>query len=303
MTLSYEWLNLDEEDPISFVMYGSYEEQMQFLTDEQLGRLIRNAMHYVRTGEQKTAEPIIDMMLSVMANDIRNQKRNQKKRSDAGKVAGEASAKAKEEKKAKEAKTKNGKKQHEKAIETSREESLNKCERPSTIANQYVDEERDVNVDGYVDENADGDVLNKTSRHPHHSSQRAGASEDASMDEVIPYGENQNPTTRGVIAQMEALAGELIRKYCGRAAYENDVQNVFDKCYTVAELPNGELYAAFSPERAELLRYAFKQAGDAGSVNWKYIEGIYDNFEKRRIKTVEDAIQSEYAWQRGEMTA
>ena len=123
------------------------------------------------------------------------------------------------------------------------------------------------------------------------------------MDEVIPYGENQNLTTRGVIAQMEQLANELIRKYCGRAAYENDVQNVFDKCYTVAELPNGELYAAYSPERAELLRYAFKQAGNAGSVNWKYIEGIYDNFEKRRIKTMEDAIQSEYAWQRGEMTA
>ena len=123
------------------------------------------------------------------------------------------------------------------------------------------------------------------------------------MDEIIFYGENQNPTTRGVIAQMEALAGELIRKYCGRAAYPNDVQNVFDKCYTVAELPDGELYAAYSPERAELLRYAFKQAGDAGSVNWKYIEGIYDNFEKRRITTVEDAIQQEYAWQRGELSA
>ena len=48
------------------------------------------------------------------------------------------------------------------------------------------------------------------------------------MDEVISYGENQNPTTRGVIAQMESLADELIRKYCGRAAYLNDVQNVFD---------------------------------------------------------------------------
>ena len=54
MTVSYDWLKLDEAEQISFVMYGSYEEQMQFLTDEQLGRLIRNAMHYVRTGEQKS---------------------------------------------------------------------------------------------------------------------------------------------------------------------------------------------------------------------------------------------------------
>ena len=305
MTLSYDWLKLEEEEPISFVLYGSYEEQMQFLTDEQLGRLIRNVMHYVRTGDQKTEEPIIDMMLSVMANDIRNQKRNMKKRSDAGKAGGEASAKAKEAKNA--AAKKTAKKTDKKQSKTSGKKSLNDVERFGTTDKQYVDVDEnvdaDVDVDGYVDENADGDVLNKTSRHPHHSSQRAGASEDALMDEVIPYGENQNPTTRGVIAQMEALAGELIRKYCGRAAYENDVQNVFDKCYTVAELPNGELYAAFSPERADLLRYAFKQAGDAGSVNWKYIEGIYDNFEKRRITTVEEAVRQEYAWQRGELSA
>lgn len=67
------------------------------------------------------------------------------------------------------------------------------------------------------------------------------------------------------------------------------------------KLPDGELYAAYSPERAELLRYAFKQAGDSGSVNWKYIEGIYDNFEKRCITNVEEAIQKEYAWKRGEV--
>ncbi|MBR0448185.1 MAG: DnaD domain protein [Peptococcaceae bacterium] len=299
MTLSYDWLKLEEEEPISFVLYGSYEEQMQFLTDEQLGRLIRNVLYYVRTGDQKTEEPIIDMMLSVMANDIRNQKRNMKKRSDAGKAGGEASAKAKEEKNA--AAKKTAKKTDKKQSKTSGKKSLNDVERFGTTDKQYVDEDVDVNenvdADGYVD------VLNKTSRHPHHSSQRASDGEDASMDEIIPYGENQNLTTRGVIVQMEALAGELIRKYCGRAAYENDVQNVFDKCYTVAELPDGELYAAFSPERAELLRYAFKQAGDAGSVNWKYIEGIYDNFEKRRIKTAEEAIQKEYEWQRGDLSA
>ena len=309
MTLTYDWLNLEEDEPISFVLYGSYEEQMQFLTDEQVGRLIRNALHYVKTGEQKTAEPIVDIMLSVMANDIRNQKRNMKKRSDAGKAGGEASAKAKEEKKqdAKKPAKKTGKKQNKKTSPASGEESLNDFERFETTGKQYedVDKDEEVEMDADVDGYEDADVNNKTSHHPHHSGKGAGASDalsqKASMDEVIPYGENQNPTTRGVIAQMEQLANELIRKYCGRAAYENDVQNVFDKCYTVAELPDGELYAAYSPERAELLSYAFKQAGDAGSVNWKYIEGIYDNFEKRRITTVEEAIRKEYEWQRGEI--
>lgn len=46
-----------------------------------------------------------------------------------------------------------------------------------------------------------------------------------------------------------------------------------------------------------------KKNSDAGSVNWKYIEGIYDNFEKRRIKTAEEAIQKEYEWQRGDLSA
>ena len=311
MTLTYDWLNLEEDEPISFVLYGSYEEQMQFLTDEQVGRLIRNALHYVKTGEQKTAEPIVDIMLSVMANDIRNQKRNMKKRSDAGKAGGEASAKAKEDKKqdAKKPAKKTAKKQNKKTSPASGEESLNDSERFATTCKQYVDVEKDEDVEMDVEEygDVDADRNNKTSHHPHHSSKGAGASDavstKTSMDEVIAYGENQNLTTRGVIAQMEQLANELIRKYCGRAAYENDVQNVFDKCYTVAELPDGELYAAYSPERAELLRYAFKQAGDAGSVNWKYIEGIYDNFEKRRIHTVEDAIRKEYEWQRGEISA
>ncbi|MBQ5683375.1 MAG: hypothetical protein IIV26_07615, partial [Peptococcaceae bacterium] len=226
MTLTYDWLNLEEDEPISFVLYGSYEEQMQFLTDEQVGRLIRNALHYVKTGEQKTAEPIVDIMLSVMANDIRNQKRNMKKRSDAGKAGGEASAKAKEDKKqdAKNTARKTGKKQNKKTSPASGEESLNDLERFKTTGNQYEDVDKDVEMDA----DADVDVNNKTSHHPHHSSQRAGASDalsqKASMDEVIPYGENQNPTTRGVIAQMEQLASELVRKYCGRAAYENDVQ-------------------------------------------------------------------------------
>ena len=280
MTLTYDWLNLEEDEPISFVLYGSYEEQMQFLTDEQVGRLIRNALHYVKTGEQKTAEPIVDIMLSVMANDIRNQKRNMKKRSDAGKAGGEASAKAKEDKKQEAKKTakKTGKKQNAKTSPADGEESLNDFERFETTGKQYVDVDKDEDVemdaDGYEDGN--GDVNNKTSHHPHHSSKGAGAnnalSTKTSMDEVIPYGENQNLTTRGVIAQMEQLANELIRKYCGRAAYENDVQNVFDKCYTVAELPNGELYAAYSPERAELLRYAFKHRGD--SEDTQYVEYV-----------------------------
>lgn len=342
----YEWLNLEEdEEPISYVMYGSYEEQMKYLTDEQLGRLMRNLMHYVKTGEQKTDEPIIDMALSMMANDIRNQKRNQKKRSDAAKIAAEASVesrmKDKAEKEAqKEAKTEAKKQAAKSTRKTAKKQSVgqnaasepssdlfsdhapeapqndgqrfltaaSEAERTAAKASLYedVDEDVDVNADVDVDVDVDADVSHKTGHLPLPSRTGAGASREAACepapDDWMRYGPNQDLTRRSVVAQMEGLAAELIRKYCGRTACENDVENVFAKSYTVEERPDGELYAVFSPERAELLRYAFKQAGDAGHVNWKYIEGIYDNFRERRISSVEEATACEYAWQRGEIT-
>ena len=318
MAEMYEWLKLDEEDPISFVMYGSYEEQMKFLKDEQLGKLIRNAMHYVRTGEQKSEEPIIDMMLSVMANDIRNQKRNQRKKSEAGKAGGDASAKAKEAKKAEKSETKKGaKKAGKKQKPEAGEESLNHFEaalssassdgndvqRPSTTANQYVDEDVDVDKDMDVDGDVDGDmdVCDKTSRRL-----RQGAGEEAAAenpDEQIRYGENQHLTTRGVIVQMKNFAAELTRKYWGRAAYESDVEKVYDKCYMPGTLPDGEWGAVFSTEKADLLRYAFQQAAMQNGCTWSYIEGIYKKFDERRIHTVEEAVEKEYEWQRGEISA
>ena len=274
----------------SFLLYGNYEEQVKRLNDAQAGELFKIILHYVNTGEmRKSSDALVDMVFSMIAFqlgfDMKRYEESCEKRREAGRKAGKASA----EKRAKA-------KQEMKASA-----NVNDCQRFQHDTDTEIDTVIETDID--IETDTETEKHNKTSHHPHHSSKGAGANEDVSMDEVIPYGENQNLTTRGVIAQMEQLANELIRKYCGRAAYENDVQNVFDKCYTVAELPDGELYAAYSPERAELLRYAFKQAGDAGSVNWKYIEGIYDNFEKRRITTVEDAIQQEYAWQRGELSA
>ena len=274
----------------SFLLYGNYEEQVKRLNDAQAGELFKIILHYVNTGEmRKSSDALVDMVFSMIAFqlgfDMKRYEESCEKRREAGRKAGKASA----EKRAKA-------KQEMKASA-----NVNDCQRFQHDTYTEIDTVTETDIEIETEKH------NKTSHHPHHSSKGSGASDalstKTSMDEVIPYGENQNLTTRGVIAQMEQLASELVRKYCGRSAYENDVQNVFDKCYTVAELPDGELYAAYSPERAELLRYAFKQAGDAGSVNWKYIEGIYDNFEKRRITTVEEAVRQEYAWQRGEISA
>ena len=251
-----------------FLLYGNYEEQVKRLNDAQAGELFKIILHYVNTGEmRKSSDALVDMVFSMIAFqlgfDMKRYEESCEKRREAGRKAGKASA----EKRAKA-------KQEAKASA-----NVNDCQRFQHDTDTEIDTVIETDID--IETDTETEKHNKTSHHPHHSGKGAGAnnalSTKTSMDEVIPYGENQNLTTRGVIAQMEQLANELIRKYCGRAAYENDVQNVFDKCYTVAELPNGELYAAYSPERAELLRYAFRQAGNAGSVNWKYIEGIYDN--------------------------
>ena len=312
----YEWLNLEESEQVSFVMYGSYEEQMQFLSNEQLGMVIRNAMHYVRTGEQKTEEPIVDMMVSVMANDIRNQKRNQIKRSAAGSAGGNASVKAKEKKKAaqeaagtresakkgtnKTAK-KTAKKQEPELGEELCEESLNDAERFSTNINHYVDEDMDVDVEMDMDVEMDADAYDTDSRLLRPAGADAGEREMKDSDELIRFGENQYLTTKGVAAQMKSLAKELLHRYWKTTPSDNDVENVFLKCYTLDYLPDGEHYAVFSPQRADMLRHVFKQAAEQGASNWRYIEGIYDNYKERGVETLDEAIENEYRWARGEI--
>ena len=44
-----------------------------------------------------------------------------------------------------------------------------------------------------------------------------------------------------------------------------------------------------------------KQASEQGNVTWRYMDGIFDNYERRGVRTVEDAISNEYRWNRGEI--
>ena len=69
----------------------------------------------------------------------------------------------------------------------------------------------------------------------------------------------------------------------------------------MAETPDGQNYAAFSKEKADLLRLVMKQASEQGNGTWRYMDGIFDNYERRGVRTVEDAISNEYRWNRGEI--
>ena len=119
--------------------------------------------------------------------------------------------------------------------------------------------------------------------------------------EMILYGEEQIPTTRVEIQKSEALARELFSIYLQKSPSRFDMEKVFARCYYVAETPDGQNYAAFSKEKADLLRFVMKQASEQGNVTWRYMDGIFDNYERRGVRTVEDAISNEYRWNRGEI--
>ena len=115
------------------------------------------------------------------------------------------------------------------------------------------------------------------------------------------YTENQIPTTDDALAQSDALARELFQTYRNHKPGAYDYERVFERCYGLGELPGGDHYAVYSPEKADLLRHVFKQAADQGNLNWNYIDGIYENYARRGVETVEEAVENEYRWARGEL--
>lgn len=90
-----------KEDKKSFVVYCDIEENLDRMTDEEVGLLFRSMVHYSNTGE----EPELDRLMTFIFTPIRQQMdRDREKwngikesRSRAGKKGGEKSAKARAE--------------------------------------------------------------------------------------------------------------------------------------------------------------------------------------------------------------
>lgn len=108
---------------------------------------------------------------------------------------------------------------------------------------------------------------------------------------IFCYSREQFPTNQCELQKVRAYTEALFQRYHKRAS-EEDVENVFLRTYRRMELADGAI-AAFDAERAELLAYAFEQAAAADKLNWRYINGMYRNFDQRDITTVSDALQYE----------
>ena len=120
------------EEKMSFILYGSYEEQLNMLTDEQAGKWIKAIYAYVRTGEKHSDDPLVAMLLSVAGHqldiDARKYAEKKERLKEAARKAGKASAE---------------KRAMKKAEETQRNATVvNDCQRL-----QPVNVDEDVNVD------------------------------------------------------------------------------------------------------------------------------------------------------------
>ena len=279
------------EDKISFILYGSYEEQLDMHTDEQTGKLLKAIYVYARTGEKHSDDPMVAMMLSVISHqmdiDARKYAESKERRKASASKAGKISAEKRAMKKAAE--------EYEAQEYQPNATNVNDCQRFQHV---YVDD--DVDVDEYVDV----DVLNINKQQqrqedvvePHWSA--FGIVND---DSIYCYGKNRIPTTSREFLKIRDVAESLFNRYHTKRATNQDVERVFEHVYRPAYNSNGEGYAVLDQARADLLEFAFSQASVQDQVKWSYIDTIMDKYSKNDITTAAQAQEYEYSRKRGEV--
>lgn len=92
-------------------------------------------------------------------------------------------------------------------------------------------------------------------------------------------------------AELHKIASLLYQEFLpDKRPSADDERRVF--LYCMEQIGQGaDRKIEFPERRKELLAYAFGVARTNGSLNWRYIDGIYRNFHERGIQTVEDAYR------------
>ena len=266
------------EDRDRFYIYTDYEEQLKMLTDEQIGRVFMALYHYFHTGEKLVQEQEVNMMLSFMTSkldkDAKYYARKVERRREAGRKGGEASARKREQKRlAEEANQANV-------------EIVNECQRFQAEKDKEQEKEREEE--------------NKLNYYYYSSS---NSTEPSYVDNsaLILYGREQYLTTRAEVEKIHTLADELLHTYRGKKPTPDDYEKVFGYVHTIAVTEDGEHYGIYSGEKADLLRHVFDEASLRSDMSWQYISRIYLNYEQHNVSNVEEAIEYEGKWNRGEI--
>lgn len=270
----------DEQEKTSFVMYTQHLEQFDSLTDAQAGQLIKAIMHYVADGEAQVADPVVATMLMFIHQqldiDRKRWEESRRKRREAGSKGGKTTAERRMQEKQTEANDSNAE---------------------NAPAFQAVNVNENVNANEYVNVNENVNDFNITLCS---NSSRGRSADEADEHAMIFYGANQRPTTSAQLRRSEALTDELYSTYMHNKPTRYDYECIFERVHERAVNADGEAYAAYSPVKADLLRYVFKTAAEQQKLGWYYMDGILKKCEENGITTAEEALQHEYQWKRGE---
>ena len=273
----------------TFVLHTRYAEQVDMLNDTQAGMLFRAVLHYADTGlAVETADPAVNMMFSFirqqMDADYEKYEETCKKRSEAASRAGKISAEKRALKKQQAANATN----------------VNDCQRIQHD-NEYDYED---DSDNEYDNESDDDNDDEDDDYEYHCAadgrhRRPEAADDTA---IVLYGRNQWPVMQCSLEHYTQFANTLTRKYMGRAATVFDIEKVMEYASRIA-YADEQSHMVCDTSKADLLQFVFDRAAEQERVTWKYIDGIISNYRKRGVETVEDAVENEYSWNRGEIIA
>lgn len=99
--------------------------------------------------------------------------------------------------------------------------------------------------------------------------------------------------------EVYAFAKELFSRYRSNHPTSADIDRIIEYSCVPKYDDNDNSYPVLDKQKAALLQYAFEQAAENGNTNWNYIYGIYRNFQKRGIETVDDANRYEFMRNQG----
>lgn len=270
----------------TFIMDAKYYAQVKKLSAERAAALFNAILSYNLTGEVPDfgEDLALEMLFDVMRTDFdaNNEKYEQKMeetaaaRSAAGakgaeKRWGKSSDDCKDSKNSKNSKdSKDNKNGYDMTCSDMRCNDIT-CDTMSSSSDDYED----------IDNSA------------------CGRSRCEGAETIVPFGKDEVPTTAAEIQKVADLSKRLCMEFKQRPPNKTDLQKVFDYVYARAELPTGKVIAIYDQQKAALLEYAFEQAAAADKVNWKYIDGIYRNWQKAGIDTVQKLEEHEFQRKHG----
>lgn len=79
----------------------------------------------------------------------------------------------------------------------------------------------------------------------------------------------------------------------GVAPTDADAREVFYYIFHQEQTEDGEVVMTFPHEKKEMLAYAFEQARANRAINWKYIRGIYQNWARYELHTMQQIYDHE----------